>query len=204
MCISKCAIQKLIFLRLRIQHWTFETGPPSYLTQEMKILIATITFVLFATPSFAQDYSADTETVGSTITALYASISGPAGEARDWDRFRNLFAPGAQLIPVVTRGDTTRAAFNSIEGYINLVSNYFEQNGFFEIEVSRKIERYGHILHAFSTYESRTTEEDEQPFARGINSIQLMHDGNRWWVVNVMWDDERGSGETIPQTYLDN
>ncbi len=170
----------------------------------MKQLTTTLTLFLLISTASAQSYEADTESVDAIIFAVYESISGPAGEQRDWDRFRNLFAPGAQLIPVVTRQDTTRAAFNSIDNYIGLVGNYFFNNGFFEIEVARRTERYGHILHAFSTYESRAKKDDEKPFARGINSFQLMHDGNRWWVVNVMWDDERSSGETIPQTYLAN
>ena len=107
----------------------------------MKNTITILTFFILSTPCFAQDYAADTESVDAIITAVYESISGPAGEARDWDRFKHLFAPGAQLIPVITRGDTTRAAFNSIEDYIGRVNNYFQQNGFFEIEVARKIER---------------------------------------------------------------
>lgn len=168
----------------------------------MKSLLATITFLLLATPAFAQDYSADTESVDSIITGVYDAISGPAGEQRDWDRFRNMFAPGAQLIPVGTRNDTTRANFNSVEDYIKLVDGYFLQNGFFEVEVTRTSEQFGHILHTFSTYESRANENDEKPFARGINSFQLMHDGNRWWIINIMWEDEGNSGQTIPDKYL--
>ena len=39
-----------------------------------------------------------------------------------------------------------------------------------------------------------------EPFARGINSIQLYHDGARWWVVNVFWDSERADN-AIPSEY---
>jgi hypothetical protein len=51
-----------------------------------------------------------------------------------------------------------------------------------------------------STYESRK-EEGEDPFQRGINSIQLFWDGTRWWVVNIAWDQERDDNE-IPDKYL--
>jgi len=54
--------------------------------------------------------------------------------------------------------------------------------------------------HAFSTYESRT-EADGEPFARGINSFQLLNDGQRWWVVNIFWQAETGA-ERIPGEYL--
>ena len=41
---------------------------------------------------------ADTASVDAIIDALYDVISGPAGE-RDYGRRRNLFLPGARLIP---------------------------------------------------------------------------------------------------------
>ena len=53
----------------------------------------------------------------------------------------------------------------------------------------------------FSTYESRYTAADPKPFARGINAIQLVRDGNRWWIVNVMWDQETPE-KPIPAAYL--
>ena len=58
-----------------------------------------------------------------------------------------------------------------------------------------------HITHAFSTYESRRTKDDAKPFARGINSIQLVNDGTRWWIVTVFWDSERPNNP-IPAKYL--
>ena len=77
-----------------------------------------------------------------------------------------------------------------------------EKTGFFEREIARKTEAYGNIMHVFSTYESRRTGDPaEKPFARGINSIQLLKDGNRWWVVSIFWDAER-PGNEIPAQYL--
>ena len=43
---------------------------------------------------------ADVESIESIMKAVYDVISGDAGVARDWDRFRSLFAPGATLSPV--------------------------------------------------------------------------------------------------------
>ena len=31
---------------------------------------------------------------------------------------------------------------------------------------------------------------EAQPFARGINSFQLVFNKGRWWIVTVMWDNE--------------
>src|SRR5690554_5242511 len=41
----------------------------------------------------------DVSSLDAILAALYDVISGPAGQARDWNRFRSLFAPGARLIP---------------------------------------------------------------------------------------------------------
>src|SRR5271168_1097062 len=46
---------------------------------------------------------ADVASPDAIMAATYDVISGPAGQQRDWDRFRSLFVPGACLIPVVPR-----------------------------------------------------------------------------------------------------
>jgi hypothetical protein len=52
----------------------------------------------------------------------------------------------------------------------------------------------------FSTYESRHA-PDEKPFARGINSIQLVNSGGVWKIAGIVWDSER-EGNPIPPEYL--
>jgi hypothetical protein len=135
--------------------------------------------------------AADVASPDAIVAALYDVISGPAGQARDWDRFRNLFAPGARLIPAAPRKDGSAPPSLSPEDYVARASASFAKAGFFEREAARASERYGTILHAFSTYESRHAREDEAPFARGINSIQLLQHAGRWRIVTVMWDQER-------------
>jgi hypothetical protein len=53
----------------------------------------------------------------------------------------------------------------------------------------------------FSSYESKRTAQDAKPFSRGINSIQLLNDGKRWYVVTIFWDSERPDNP-IPAKYL--
>ncbi len=136
------------------------------------------------------------------LTALYEVISGPAGQRRDWDRMRALFVPGARLIPAVYRPDSTPSLRNwDVDQYITTVGPRLEASGFFEREIARRVERYGGVVHVFSTYESRRAASDPAPFARGINSIQLWNDGIRWWIVTVYWEGER-PGNPIPPAYL--
>ncbi len=143
----------------------------------------------------------DVATMDSTIAALYDVISGPAGK-RDWDRFRSLFISGARLIPTGPRptGEVGSRVL-TIEDYVQRADAAFEKQGFFEREVSRRLERFGNIAHIFSTYESRHAKDDAKPFQRGINSIQLMNDGKRWWVVTIFWQGE-DEKNPLPAEYL--
>ena len=160
-------------------------------------------FVLgFGTLEARAQYALDTESVDSIMEALYDVISGPANQERDWDRFRNLFIEEGKLIPIRVTPDTTHPVVWSVETYIERAGPQLKRNGFFEKEISRKTEEYGHIVHAFSTYESFRTLQDPEPFMRGINSIQLMHNGERWFIVNIMWDSERPD-QIIPDKYLE-
>jgi len=146
--------------------------------------------------------AADTASPEAIVAALYEVISGPAGQPRDWDRFRGLFAAGARLVPAAPRRDGSAPAALSPDDYATRTNDTFMKSGFFEREVARKIDGFGTILHVFSTYESKRAAADEKPFARGINSIQLMQHGGRWWIVTVMWDQERPDNP-IPAKYLE-
>jgi hypothetical protein len=154
-------------------------------------------------PALPAANPADVATLDATIAALYDVISGPAGK-RNWDRFRSLFAPGARLIATGVRptGEVVSRVMTP-EDYAQRNGPYFEKNGFVEREAARRAETFGNIAHVFSTYESRHAKDDAKPFQRGINSIQLMNDGKRWWVVTVFWQGE-DEKNPLPQKYLEN
>jgi hypothetical protein len=143
----------------------------------------------------------DVASMDAILAALYDVISGPAGQARDWNRFRSLFAPGARLIPTArTPEGQSRITVTDPEGYITRSSAALSQ-GFFEKEISRKVDRFGAVTHVFSTYESRRKADDTELLTRGINSIQLFNDGTRWWIVSIYWQGERPDAP-IPAEYL--
>jgi hypothetical protein len=143
----------------------------------------------------------DVASIDAIIAALYASISGPVGQPRDWQRLRSLLVPGAQFIPTGRRpsGEFVMMPMN-VDGYIERSGQALVDIGFRELEITRRTEQYGNIAHTFSSYDSfRGTETT--PFARGINSIQLWNDGTRWWVVNIFWEAERPDNP-LPARYL--
>lgn len=155
-------------------------------------------FICVALLMPAPGSAADTDTIDSTVKTVYAVISGPAGP-RDWTRFRALFAEGARLIPVRAKGAESSATVLTPDGYVERTTPTFDKNAFYESEVSRRVEEFGNIAHVFSTYESRRA-PGEKPFARGINSIQLVRINGAWKVMTILWDSER-EGNPLPERY---
>lgn len=160
-------------------------------------------FVHFCQAQFVspEEYPEKVKSLDSTLETLYAVISGEKGEKRDWGLFRYLFVPEARLIPTRTTQDSSSLIFMTTEDYIQKAGAYLEENGFFEKEISREVDTFGSMTQVFSTYESYYSKSDSKPFSRGINSIQLMNDGSRWWVVNIYWVAEQGQN-LIPAMYL--
>jgi hypothetical protein len=145
---------------------------------------------------------ADVASLDAIVAALYEVISGPAGQARDWNRFRSLFAPGARLIPTTHPANApVRPSVLTVDQYAERAGANLTRNGFFEHEIGRNTDQFGAITHIFSAYESKRAATDPTPFARGINSIQLFNDGTRWYVVTILWDSERPDNP-IPARYL--
>ena len=150
---------------------------------------------------------ADVHSSEAIINAVYSVISGGKNQPRDWNRMRSLFIPDARLIPSITVPATpghpahTDAVTHTVNDYIALNNKYMVSNGFFERSIHNDVEQFGNIVQIWSTYESRHNANDPKPFARGINSFQLLKDGDRYWVVNILWDDET-PGHLIPTKYL--
>lgn len=152
--------------------------------------------------SFGQsaNYSEDVKTKESVVQALYEVISGAPEQKRDWERFLNLFLPESRLIPT---GKNKQGEFTirsiSPEEYVQMFTNNIK-GGFFEKELHNEVEEYGTIAHIFSTYETRESLNGSIN-NRGINSIQLYNDGNRYYIVNIFWCAE-SMGFTLPIKYL--
>lgn len=145
---------------------------------------------------------ADVASPEAIVTALYDVISGDAGVERDWDRFRSLFHPTARLMPSGVNAQGVGVARSiTPEDYIERSGPVLTRDGFHEREIARRAERFGHMVHVWSTYDSVRSLSDPAPFMRGINSIQLFHDGSRWWVMSVYWLAERPD-TPIPPEYL--
>lgn len=144
----------------------------------------------------------DVKSPDAIVTAVYSVISGGKGQSRDWDRMRSLFIPDARLIPSSTGKDGhTDAIILTIDGYIVRSNARMTSDGFFEHSIHNETQQFGNIVQVWSIYESRHDPSDSKPFARGINSFQLLKDVDRYWVVNIFWDSETAT-KPIPAKYL--
>lgn len=130
--------------------------------------------------------------IQTLVKAIYACISGAAGAPRDWERFRYLHRPDAlSLRTVIDPDGHPRAEVFNVESYISNVEPFFATNDFFEMEIDQRVQRFGQVAHVWSRYEARAAPDSPVLLKRGANSIQLFHDGSRWWVVSTIWDNER-------------
>ena len=159
------------------------------------------------TSTFAQTAKeanpADVSSLDAIMKAVYDVISGDAGKARDWDRFRSLFHKDARLIPSGKNAQTgvVGARVLTPEDYITRSGPFLEKEGFHERELARHVDQYGNIAQVFSTYHAFKKADDKEPFMRGINSFQLLNDGKRWWVVTIYWQAETPDN-LIPKQFL--
>lgn len=183
----------------------------------MKILLSFLLFLYFICHSNAQGKMVDIEqdsiqltsidsskvkTLDGTIKALYHVISGDKGVERNWKLFKYLFKPEAKLIASGKSNDNTyNVRYMSPDDYIESAGPWLLKNGFFEKEIHRTIDAFGNMTHIFSSYEAFITKTKTNPFMRGINSIQLLNDGDRWWIINVYWAQE-SQEHLIPKKYL--
>jgi hypothetical protein len=153
--------------------------------------------------------SADVDSLDAIVTALYDSVSFEHGTQPNWERFRSLFGPAALMVRVDPRltampareREEPAVRVSSIDEYVARTTAAIDSgtlSAFRERELTRRTEVFADLAQVFSTYE-RSVAEGE--LRRGVNSMQLVKDGTRWWIVSVSWTDETDDGQ-LPSRYL--
>ena len=157
--------------------------------------------------------------IQQTIDTVYAAISGPAGSPRDWNAFSSAFSADARLFTISAEG----LRGGSVEEYIALSDKALVSYGFREEELVNRIEVYGKLAQAWSSYEGHFVRDGQPGSLRGINSFQFQRqaDGS-WRVHSLLWQQETSefplpgdmanaarplidsAGEAEIQTVLDN
>lgn len=128
---------------------------------------------------------ADVAAVEAALDAVYAVISGPVGQPRDFERMKTLFTPDARLTAITAKG----LSGGTVDDYVSRSGTFLVEQGFTETALTNRVEIYGDLAQAWSSYEGHFTRPDGVPGeVRGINSFQLVRqpDG-RWLVQSILW-----------------
>jgi hypothetical protein len=136
--------------------------------------------------------------VEATVLAMYNVVSGPAGR-HDWNRFKELFAPDARLIEIRMKDGVRTATVRTPDEFATVTQVELAEQPLFEHPVATRVETFRDIAQVFSTYESRRAAADATPFRRGVNSIQLVRDGERWVIQTVLSEEAQPSQSPAPR-----
>ena len=145
---------------------------------------ALATTAVTVAPASAQD---ETTAIEATIDALYAVISGPVGEPRDFDAMRDLFMEGAAMGSVGAGPDGHgRGRVITLDDYIERSGPWLVENGFTERATRTEIDQWGEIAYARSAYEGVNGVTGEV-FLIGVNYITLFKIEGEWKVASILW-----------------
>jgi hypothetical protein len=144
----------------------------------------------------------DLSTIDGIVDALYSSISGPPG-GQDWALERLVNHPKASKVRTRIENGKPVAYPFGVEDFIEATIPLLAARSFHEIEIARKTVRFGNVAQVFSAYEAKDTPESKTLIKRGMNLIHLWNDGARWWVMHMIWDDEREGVKLPPQSFFD-
>lgn len=140
------------------------------------------------------------QTPEGLIEALYGMVSIDPGAEPDWNMFRDVFLEEALLV-FSPRGNQPMRPM-SLDGFIQDWRDFWrdaelEERGFYETIAAMKVTEFGSLAHGFVIFEPRFGEGGPDIQLRGLDSIELAHDGTRWWVAAITTDFE-GPNKTIP------
>ena len=138
------------------------------------------------------------------VLRLYELISGPADQPRSWDEVRSLFLPDALLRSELVLPDGSRQSGTwTVDDFCEAAAAEYAETGFWEREVSARVECFENIAQVWTTYESRVETPDSDPVVRGINAVQLLRRDGRWSITSLVFQVDRET-DGIPSVYLQN
>jgi hypothetical protein len=142
-------------------------------------------------------FQKDAETIDALIKATYEVVSGEKGEKRQWERDRFLHHP--QAIYSFPDPEKNLQIVMSVNDFHAETDSMTLQTAFFETEINREVRVFGNVAQVWSTYETRL-EKNGPVKRRGINSIQLFYNENRWYILSWAFDRETDRNK-IPKSF---
>ncbi|MCL6275457.1 hypothetical protein M3P19_15695 [Muricauda sp. 2012CJ35-5] len=152
---------------------------------------------------FAQNQEQDRKAIDNLIDKMYKSISFIDGGSVN-DTVLDAIHYSDAIIGIVDKRGIQM--FNEKE-FRAQNAEMFKKNkvtSFVEKELSSTTNVYGGIANRFSTYEFVIKAGEKELKIRGINSIQLVKDPEKGWLIHTTIFSDNGSFSEIPQIYLNN
>jgi hypothetical protein len=142
----------------------------------------------------------DVASIDGMMKAFYAVVNVAPDAPRQWSRDRTLYPPWIRFVAVGSPSGGRPTIEVMTHQELVDASEPLVREGFSEREIFRTTKRYGAIAHVDSTYE--TLIGKAKPVrSRGVNSIEMYFDGQRWWMVSVIWQTE-DAAHPLPPEYL--
>lgn len=167
----------------------------------MKQLLSCLTLLTIMTANNLnaqnRDFEKDVKTIEALIKASYEVVSGEKGAKRQWGRDDYLHHPKA-VYSYFDRQKQEQSTMTLQEFHKETDDMVFD-TAFYENEINREVRLFGNVAHVWSTYET-TLEKGGKVERRGINSIQLIFENNRWYIISWTFCGETDKN-TIPQTF---
>ena len=142
--------------------------------------------------------------IEATIGELYRSFNFDAGGEADWELLRSLLIDGAVFVAPVGEDESPRAigADEFIDGFRAwILTSPQRESGFHERSVHVRADVFGKVAHAYVVFEGFVP-GDGRTKTRGLDSIQLVLDGERWRVVSFM-TQYAGAQSPVPARFED-
>jgi len=142
-------------------------------------------------------------TAEGLVDALYASVSFDPGEDPDWDLVRSFFLDEAVM--VFATEPARPAQIMDLDAFIEDFETFYREAnvrelGFHENLQTKHVVTFGNAAHVWTTFAPRVGSDSGEPARRGVDSINLVRHGGRWWVASINTDFE-GPDKQIPEGF---
>lgn len=122
---------------------------------------------------------------------LYELVSTPPGQ-QDWDSVRELYHPRATLVRTGVDGEGRPFVLAmTLDEYAENVSELLHDAEFSEVEIRQDVTVFGNVAALVSVYEYSSRQPGARRRGRGVNFFNLVREGGRWKIMNIVWDNER-------------
>jgi hypothetical protein len=138
--------------------------------------------------AFASD-SREAQQLDALMSEFYEVISFDEGGAPNWPRMAGLFSEHARITRLTPEG----IDYMDLGRFRDMAEELIEVGAFtsfYEREIARRADRYGNVMHVASAYETKVSPDASDYIERGVNSLQLIREGEEWRILSLCWDND--------------